>query len=67
MVRYISPQPGIMENVLDSEAFFRTGDLGRMEDDIVYLLGRASQDGNKYSFTLEPPISAILSVYKLTG
>lgn len=40
-----------MKYAFDSEGFFRTGDLGKIEDDVVYLLGRASQDGNQNSFT----------------
>jgi acyl-CoA synthetase (AMP-forming)/AMP-acid ligase II len=48
MLRYISPYPNATNNAYDSEGFFRTGDLGRIEDDVVYLLGRASQDGIEY-------------------
>ncbi|KAJ5377305.1 uncharacterized protein N7496_004714 [Penicillium cataractarum] len=46
--RYISPNPDATKNAFDAEGFFRTGDLGRIEDDIVYLLGRASQDVIRY-------------------
>lgn len=48
MTRYISPGPEITKNAFDSEGFFKTGDLGKIEDGVVYLLGRASQDGIEY-------------------
>lgn len=49
ITRYISPGPDITKNAFDSEGFFKTGDLGKIEDGVVYLLGRASQDGIEYS------------------
>jgi acyl-CoA synthetase (AMP-forming)/AMP-acid ligase II len=52
LVRYISPDPDVTKNAFDSEGFFRTGDLGKIEDGVVYLLGRASQDGIDASFLL---------------
>lgn len=48
MCRYISPHPDATNNAFDSEGFFKTGDLGSIEDDVVYLLGRGSQDGIEY-------------------
>lgn len=50
-LRYISPDPNITENAFDSDGFFKTGDLGKIEDGVVYVLGRASQDG------IEHPLS----------
>lgn len=41
----MSENPNVMENAFDSEGFYRTGDVGKVENDIVYVLGRASQDG----------------------
>jgi long-subunit acyl-CoA synthetase (AMP-forming) len=52
MTRYMSPDSKVMKNAIDSEGFFKTGDLGKIEDGVVYLLGRASQDGIEYS----PPL-----------
>jgi long-subunit acyl-CoA synthetase (AMP-forming) len=52
ITRYISPDPNVTENAFDSEGFFKTGDLGKIEDGVVYLFGRASQDGIEYS----PPL-----------
>ncbi|KAJ5114935.1 hypothetical protein NUU61_000694, partial [Penicillium alfredii] len=42
--KYLSPNPNIMDNVFDSDGFYRTGDIGRLEDDRLFVLGRASQD-----------------------
>jgi acyl-CoA synthetase (AMP-forming)/AMP-acid ligase II len=48
----MSPDSKVMKNAIDSEGFFKTGDLGKIEDGVVYLLGRASQDGIEFS----PPL-----------
>ncbi|KAJ5692597.1 hypothetical protein N7462_002020 [Penicillium macrosclerotiorum] len=42
--RYISLDPDIMNGVFDAEGFFRTGDVGRVDGKILYLVGRASHD-----------------------
>ena len=34
-----------MKNVLDSEGYYRTRDVSIIENDVVYVLGRAFQDG----------------------
>lgn len=36
-----------MKNAFDSEGFYRTGGIGKLENDIIYILGRASQDGKQ--------------------
>ncbi|BCR89789.1 uncharacterized protein ACHE_50987A [Aspergillus chevalieri] len=41
---YISENPDVMKNAFDSEGFYRTGGIGKLENDIIYILGRASQD-----------------------
>jgi long-subunit acyl-CoA synthetase (AMP-forming) len=34
-----------MSDVFDAGGYYRTGDLGKAEGDLIYVLGRASQDG----------------------
>ncbi|KAF3390465.1 Malonate--CoA ligase, partial [Penicillium rolfsii] len=46
--KYISPDSSLTSHSFDSEGFFKTGDLGKVEDGVVYLLGRASQDVIRY-------------------
>jgi malonyl-CoA/methylmalonyl-CoA synthetase len=43
--RYLSSDPHVMKDSFDAEGFFRTGDIGRREGDLIFILGRASQDG----------------------
>ncbi|KAF9893926.1 hypothetical protein FE257_008897 [Aspergillus nanangensis] len=42
--RYISRNCNATKDVLDSDGFYRTGDIGKVKDDILYVLGRASYD-----------------------
>ncbi|PLB48527.1 amp dependent CoA ligase [Aspergillus steynii IBT 23096] len=42
--RYLSANPSDMSEKFDSEGFFKTGDIGRLENDALFVLGRASED-----------------------
>ncbi|KAB8262594.1 hypothetical protein BDV32DRAFT_147515 [Aspergillus pseudonomiae] len=42
--RYLSPNPEVMRGVFDSDGFYKTGDLARLEGGYLYIHGRASQD-----------------------
>ncbi|OQE10074.1 hypothetical protein PENFLA_c095G07633 [Penicillium flavigenum] len=44
MKRYLSSDPNVMNNIYDSEGFYKTGDVGRLENNRVFVLGRASHD-----------------------
>lgn len=44
--RYLSSDPNVMNNIYDSEGFYKTGDVGRLENNRVFVLGRASHDGD---------------------
>jgi long-subunit acyl-CoA synthetase (AMP-forming) len=38
--RYISLNPGDNGDVFDSEGFYKTGDLGRLDGGLVFVTGR---------------------------
>lgn len=38
--RYISLNPGVNEDIFDSEGFYKTGDLGRLDGGLVFITGR---------------------------
>lgn len=42
--RYISENPTVMNGIFDADGYWRTGDMGKLEGDLVYVFGRASQD-----------------------
>ena len=46
--RYLSPDPHVMEGVLDEDGFYKTGDLVRREGSDYFMLGRASQDSKSF-------------------
>ncbi|KFX95068.1 hypothetical protein O988_05987 [Pseudogymnoascus sp. VKM F-3808] len=38
--RYVSLNPGVNEDIFDSEGFYKTGDLGRLDGGLVFITGR---------------------------
>jgi acyl-CoA synthetase (AMP-forming)/AMP-acid ligase II len=52
-----------MDGVFDSEGYFRTGDLGKIENGNIYIFGRASQDGRSDCWRAlleQPPLTALI-------
>ncbi|KAE8367661.1 hypothetical protein BDV27DRAFT_154806 [Aspergillus caelatus] len=47
--KYLSPNPEIMKGVFDSNGFYKTGDLARLEGGYLFIHGRASQDVIRFS------------------
>ncbi|KAF9886559.1 hypothetical protein FE257_011331 [Aspergillus nanangensis] len=42
--QYLSNNPSAMEVAYDTEGFYRTGDIGRLEDGNLFVLGCVSED-----------------------
>ncbi|KAE8308463.1 hypothetical protein BDV41DRAFT_592180 [Aspergillus transmontanensis] len=47
--RYIAEDPTVMNGIFDAEGYWKTGDMGKLEGDLVYIFGRASQDIIRFS------------------
>lgn len=43
--RYLSWDSTIMHGAFDSEGYYKTGDIGRIKNGLLFVLGRASYDG----------------------
>ncbi|KAE8151526.1 hypothetical protein BDV25DRAFT_128695 [Aspergillus avenaceus] len=42
--RYLSEDPEVMKKAFTAEGYYKTGDLGKLEGDQVFVFGRASHD-----------------------
>ncbi|KAJ5512497.1 hypothetical protein N7463_002049 [Penicillium fimorum] len=42
--KYLSHNAKIMHGVFDSEGYYKTGDIGRIQDGLLFVVGRASHD-----------------------
>ncbi|KAB8263439.1 hypothetical protein BDV32DRAFT_136076 [Aspergillus pseudonomiae] len=67
--RYISENPTVMNGIFDADGYWRTGDMGKLEGDLVYVFGRASQDIIRFSGwkVLAPEVESELAKHPLVS
>ncbi|OGM51309.1 putative AMP dependent CoA ligase [Aspergillus bombycis] len=67
--RYISEDPTVMNGIFDADGYWKTGDMGKLEGDQLYVFGRASQDIIRFSGwkILAPEVESELAKHPLVS
>ncbi|KAE8164464.1 hypothetical protein BDV40DRAFT_114352 [Aspergillus tamarii] len=67
--RYISENLTVMNGIFDADGYWKTGDMGKLEGDLLYVFGRASQDIIRFSGwkILAPEVESELAKHPLVS
>ncbi|KAE8362256.1 hypothetical protein BDV27DRAFT_166327 [Aspergillus caelatus] len=67
--RYISENPTVMNGIFDANGYWKTGDMGKLEGDLLYVFGRASQDIVRFAGwkILAPEVESELAKHPLVA